>query len=205
MTRDTTSVGGAIASALERAEELRSLSDRPARVRILTIFGDDRSGLTINARIAARTPAEHRAQEGLGTRCIPWDELDARAGEIVGLVDAVVGEVTLAVRNTPPVPRPSRTEGDLELAVFDDLINELGQTITRTALSVLEKHPAKQVSRELGGEAAMLAALKFAALAAYTGNVGLNDAQDELRMAMAEVMDKVRASPELARRPSLNS
>jgi hypothetical protein len=53
----------------------------------MTIFGDDRSGLTINARIAARTPAEHRAQEGLGTRCLPWDELDARAGEIVGLVD----------------------------------------------------------------------------------------------------------------------
>lgn len=205
MTRDTTSVGGAIAAALERAEELRSLNDRPARVRIMTIFGDDRSGLTINARIAARSPAEHRAQEGLGTRCIPWDELDARAGEIVGLVDEVVGEVTLAVRNTPPVPRPSRSEDDLELAVFDDLIGEIGQTITRSALSVLEKHPAKQVSRELGSEAAMLAALKFAALAAYTGHVGLNDAQDELRMAMGEVMNKVRASPELARRPSLNS
>jgi hypothetical protein len=71
LTRETISVGGAIAAALERAEELRSLSDRPARVRIMTIFGDDRSGLTINARIAARTPAEHRAQEGLGTRCIP--------------------------------------------------------------------------------------------------------------------------------------
>ncbi|WP_284282881.1 MULTISPECIES: hypothetical protein [Bradyrhizobium] len=51
----------------------------------------------------------------------------------------------------------------------------------------------------------MIAALKFAALAAYTGHVELNDAQDELRMAMGEVMNKVRASPELARRPSLNS
>ncbi|WLB24511.1 hypothetical protein [Bradyrhizobium japonicum] len=201
MTRDATSVGGAIAAALKRAEELRSLSDRPARVRIMTIFGDDRSGLTINARIAARTPAEHRAQEGLGTRCIPWDELDARAGEIVGLVD----EVALAVRNAPPVPRPSRSEDDLELAAFDDLIDELGQTITQSALSVLEAQTAKRVSRELGSEAAMLAALKFAALAAYTGNVGLNDDQDELRMAMGEVMSKVRASPELARRPSLNS
>ncbi|MHC2379940.1 MULTISPECIES: hypothetical protein [Bradyrhizobium] len=205
MTRDTTSVGGAIASALERAEELRSLSDRPARLRIMTISGADCSGLTINARIAARSPAEHRAQEGLGTRCIPWDELDVRAGEIIGLVDEVVGEVTLAVRNTPPVPRPSRSEDDLELAVFDDLIGEIGQTITQSALSVLEKHPAKQVSRELGSEAAMIAALKFAALAAYTGHVELNDAQDELRMAMGEVMNKVRASPELARRPSLNS
>ncbi|WP_130230076.1 hypothetical protein [Bradyrhizobium sp. Leo121] len=205
MTGDTTSVGGAIAAALERAEELRGLGDRPARVRIMTIFGDDRSGLTINARIAARTPAEHRAQEGLGTRCIPWDELDARAGEIVGLVDEVVGEVTLAVRNAPPVPRPSRSEDDLELAAFDDLIDEIGQTITQSALSVLETHPAKQVSRELGSEAAMLAALKFAALAACTGHVGLNDAQDELRMAMGEVMSKVRAAAEPAPRQALNS
>lgn len=205
LTRDATSVGGAIAAALKRAEELRGLSDRPARVRIMTIFGDDRSGLTINARIAARAPAEHRAQEGLGTRCIPWDALDARAGEIVGLVDEVVGEVTLAVRNAPPVPRPSRLEDDLELAAFDELIDELGRTIIQSALSVLETHPAKHVSRELGSEAAMLAALKFAALAAYTGHVGLNDAQDELRMAMGEVMSNMRASPELMRRQSLNS
>jgi hypothetical protein len=100
-----------------------------------------------------------------------------------GLVDEVVGEVTLAVRNAPPAPRPSRSEDDLELAAFDDLIDELGQTITQS----VETHPAKQVSREPGSGAAMLAALKFAALAAYTGNVGLNDAQDELRMAMGEV------------------
>ncbi|WP_152535892.1 hypothetical protein [Bradyrhizobium sp. Ai1a-2] len=206
MTGDTTSVGGAIDAALERAEALRSLSDRPARVRIMTIFDDDRSGLTINARIAARTPAEHRAQEGLGTRRIPWDELDARAGELVGLVDEVVGEVTLAVRNAPPVPRPSRTEDDLEPAVFDDLIDELRQVITQSALFVLKTHPANQVSRELGSEAAMLAGLKFAALAAYTGHVGLNDAQDELRMAMREVMRNTRASPEIfSRRQRLNS
>jgi len=121
------------------------------------------------------------------------------------LVNEVVGEVTLAVRNAPPVPRPSRTEDDLELAAFDDLIDELGQTITQSALSVLEKHPAQQVSRELGSEAAMLAALKFAALAAYTGNVGLNDAQDELRTATSEVMSRMRASPEMTPRSSLNS
>ncbi|MCK1732355.1 hypothetical protein [Bradyrhizobium sp. 142] len=121
------------------------------------------------------------------------------------MVAEVVGEVTLAVRNAPPVPRPSRSEDDLELAAFDELIDELGRTITQSAFSVLETHPAKHVSRELGSEAAMLAALKFAALAAYTGHVGLNDAQDELRMAMGEVMSNMRASPELARRQSLNS
>ncbi|UPJ84949.1 hypothetical protein IVB16_41640 (plasmid) [Bradyrhizobium sp. 183] len=120
-------------------------------------------------------------------------------------MDQAVGEVTFAVRNAPPVPRPSRSEDDLELPAFEDLIDELRQAIARSALSVLEKHPAKQVSRELGSEAASLAALKFAALAASTGNVGLNDARDELRTAMGEVMSKVRASPELARRQSLNS
>lgn len=161
------------------------------------------SRLTPGSRLGPRWSIGLRKASGHGVS--RGTILDARAGEIVGLVDEVVGEVTLAVRNTPPVPRPSRSEDDLELAVFDDLIGEIGQTITQSALSVLEKHPAKQVSRELGSEAAMLAALKFAALAAYTGNVGLNDAQDELRMAMAEVMNKVRASAELARRPSLNS
>lgn len=156
----------------------------------MTIFGDDRSGLTINARIAARTPAEHRAQEGLGTRCLPWDELDAPVRSLAWWTE-VVGEVTLAVRNAPPVPRPSRSEDDLELAAFDDLIDQLDRTITQSALAVLGTHPAKHVSRELGSEAAMLAALKFAALAAYTGQVGLTDAQDELRMAMGEVMPRL--------------
>ncbi|MET4214517.1 hypothetical protein [Bradyrhizobium sp. LA2.1] len=51
----------------------------------------------------------------------------------------------------------------------------------------------------------MLAALKFAALAAYTGHVGLTDAQDELRLAMGEVISNMSASPELSRRQSLNS
>ncbi|MCK1326559.1 hypothetical protein IVA94_38375 [Bradyrhizobium sp. 156] len=156
----------------------------------MTIFGDDRSGLTINARIAARTPAEHRAQEGLGTRCLPWDELDAPVRSLAWWTE-VVGEVTLAVRNAPPVPRPSRSEDDLELAAFDDLFDQLDRTITQSALAVLGTHPAKHVSRELGSEAAMLAALKFAALAAYTGQVGLTDAQDELRMAMGEVMPRL--------------
>ncbi|BAR63572.1 hypothetical protein ACVIWV_010365 [Bradyrhizobium diazoefficiens] len=128
-----------------------------------------------------------------------------RAGEIVGLVDEVVGEVTLAVRNAPSTPRPSRSEDDLELAAFDDLIDELGRAMTQSALSVLEKHSTKQVSGELGSEAAMLAALKFAALAACAGNVGLNEAQDELRTAMNELMSKVRTSPEATPRPRLNS
>ncbi|WP_271573981.1 hypothetical protein [Bradyrhizobium sp. CCBAU 11361] len=75
----------------------------------MTIFGDDRSGLTINTRIAARTRAEHRAQE-------------ARAGEIVSLVDEVVGKVTLAVRK-----HPASAAAEPFSAAFDDLIDELGE------------------------------------------------------------------------------
>lgn len=50
----------------------------------------------------------------------------------------------------------------------------------------------------------MLAALKLAALAACTANVGLSDAQDELRNAITDVLRK--AGPgEYMQRPVLNS
>ncbi|MGD9769456.1 MAG: hypothetical protein AB7U62_17615 [Pseudolabrys sp.] len=200
----TCSVGEAIAAALERAESLRSKSERPARVRIMTIFGDDRSGLTINARISARTPGENRAQQGLGTRTIPWSALDARAHEIVGMVDEVVGEVALAVKNAPPAARPSCSGNDRELLVFEALIDELGETITRAAMAVLDKQPAANLARGLGSEATMLAALKLAALSAYTGNVGLNDAQDELRLAVGDVMAKLADSRDRSVQSMLN-
>lgn len=205
MTDEVTSVGRAIATALDRAEQLRRLPDRPARVRIMTVFGDDRSGLTINASIAARSPAELRAQEGLGTRCIPWAELDARAGEIVGLVDEVVREVTLAVRDAPATQRPSHSETDVDIEGFDELVDELRVTLTGVAMAVLEsRRKTNSLSPPLGSEATMLAALKLAAFAACTANVGLSDAQDELRNAITDVQRK--AGPgEYMQRPVLNS
>ncbi len=194
----------AIAAALDRVEELRRRCDRPPRVRLLTIYGDGSSGLTIHASISARSPAELRAQLGLGTRCIPWEELDARADELVGLVDAAVGEVTQAIRNVSPGPRPSRSEADVEIETFDALIHELAGAISRAATDVLKRHPTTRVSRELGSEATMLAALKLAALSAYTANVGMDDAQDELRMAVGDVMSKMRSAPDLSPRQNLN-
>lgn len=205
MTGNSTSVGAAIAAALDRAEQLRSLSDRPPRVRIMTVFGDDRSGLTIHASIRSNTPAELRAQQGLGTRCIPWDELDARAGEIVGLVDAVVGEVPLAVKNAPQTDQPSRSEGDVGMGKFDSLIDQLGRTLTHSAMTVLKENQNPRMPRDLGSEATMVAALKLAALAAFTANIGANDAQDELRLAIGDVMSKASASPESSGHPPLNS
>ncbi|PXW51198.1 hypothetical protein C7450_12189 [Chelatococcus asaccharovorans] len=50
----------------------------------------------------------------------------------------------------------------------------------------------------------MLAALKLAALSAYTANVGMDDAQDELRMAVGDVMSKMRSAPDLSPRQNLN-
>ncbi|MGY4568130.1 MULTISPECIES: hypothetical protein [Bradyrhizobium] len=82
------------------------------------------------------------------------------------MVDEVVGKVALAIRNVPPLPRPSRSEDDLVVA-FDELIDQLGRIIIRLALSVLKTHPAKHVSRKWGSEAAISAAQKFAALAAH--------------------------------------
>lgn len=205
MPQDNIPVGKAISAALDRAEELRRMTDRPARIRIMTIFGDDRSGLTINARISPKSPAEHRAQNGLGTRCIPWDELDARASELVSLVDEVVGEVTLAVKSTPPSPRPSRTQSDHEIEIFDHLIDELCGTLTRAAMATLEAHESKHLSKDLGSEATMLAALKLAALAAFTANVGISDLQDELRLAVGDVMAKMSNSFESVSPSSLNS
>jgi hypothetical protein len=206
VTENSNRVGQAIAAALDRAEELRSLSDRPARVRIMTSFGDDRSGLTIHASIAARTPAELHAQHGVGKRTIPWNELDARADEIPGLVDAVVGEVTLAVQSAPQVPRPSRSASTLEIDAFEGLVDELGGTLTRSAMAVLEaRHKVEKLSRGVGSEATMLAALKLAALSAYTAHVGLSDIQDELRRTVDDVMSKMAGSLENLPRPALNS
>ncbi|MET4236352.1 hypothetical protein ACVWXN_010898 [Bradyrhizobium sp. i1.4.4] len=85
------------------------------------------------------------------------------------------------------MPRPSRSEDDLELAAFDDLSVEIGQTITQSALSVLEKHPANHVSRERD-----VSGTEIRGAYGLCGHVGLNDAQDELRMAMGEVMRNVR-------------
>ena len=205
MSETVTSVGAAIAAALDRAEVLRSLSDRPVRVWIMTVFGDDRSGLTINARIPSRTPAEHQAQEGLGTRCIPWTELDARAGELVDLVDEVVGEVTLAVMEAPPSSRPSRSEQDFEMEAFERLVDELAGAIATSAMAVLERSRDDKISPVLGSEATMTAALKLAALAAYTCNIGLNEAQDELRRAVGDVMNKARTLLETSPHGKLNS
>lgn len=99
-------VGMAIQAALLRAKELENASARRLTIRLATRWGDDLGdGLTIQAGIAAKTPAEMEARmaaqdHGLGIRTIPWAELDARAGELVGLVEALAREAELAILAT---------------------------------------------------------------------------------------------------------
>lgn len=80
-------VGLALSRAMARAEELRRSSDRKPRIRLMTQWGDHEDGLTIVARIAAKTNAELEAQTDLGVRHVPFSELDARAGELTDLVE----------------------------------------------------------------------------------------------------------------------
>jgi hypothetical protein len=89
-------VGNAIAAAIARAETHEKTCTRKLRVRVTTLWGDDRDALTINARIAARSTEELECQQDIGTRRVAWDELDERAGELVQLVDDVVAEVEAA-------------------------------------------------------------------------------------------------------------
>lgn len=191
MNEDQSSVGDAIAAALARAEELRRNSERPPRVRILTAFDEDWPGLTIHASIRSLSAAELRAQKGLGFRCIPWEELDARAGELVGMVDAAVGEVTLAVKSASPATRPSRAGTDDEIDTFNALVDELAATFSGAALAAINsRENVRRLPRGMGSEAAMVAALRLASMAAFTANVGQGDLQDELRLAFGRVLEK---------------
>ena len=184
---DTPKVGIALAAAIARGEHHCAASARTLRVRIVTDWGDD-SGLTINARIAARTNEELRAQDGKGTRWIPWAELDARASELITLVDEVVAEVEAAVKNAPaPSARPSKSESDLDLDDFAAFTDASYKAITEAAAALLKTALGQRLSPGSACEATMCAALKLAALAAHGGRINLEDIHDELKQAVGEI------------------
>lgn len=87
----STNVGLEIEAAIARCEQHRAMCKRTLRARLYTVFGDDASGLTIAVWIAASNQEEQEKQRV--TETIPWRDLDARAGEIVGIVDRLVAEV----------------------------------------------------------------------------------------------------------------
>jgi hypothetical protein len=92
-------VGLSIKAALERAEQHESLSRRKLRVRVTFQFGEGHhaDGLVIAARFAARNEAELTAQDNCRA-VVPYADLDARAGELVGIVDAMVRRAEIAMR-----------------------------------------------------------------------------------------------------------
>ena len=182
------SVGTAIAGALARGEELRRASPRKPRVRITTTFDDGRGGVTISARIAARTNEELVAQENVGTRRIPFADLDARAGELVALVDEVVGEVEAAIRNAPPPPgRPSKVEPDLDREDFTCFTEACAKALTEEASALLKSPVGRSLSLGAAGEAVMNAALRLAALAAYSARIAPDDVKEDLDEALNDI------------------
>jgi hypothetical protein len=203
MADNSTSVGAAIAAALERGEQLRKASTRKPRVRIMTVFGDDHSGLTVNARIASRTDEELMAQQNVGTRRIPWADLDVRAAELVTLVDEVVSEVETAIRDASvPAGRVTKTESDLDLEAYEAVTEACYEVLTKSALDLLATSSAKRLSQKAASEATMIAALKLAALAAFSGSIAPDEVQDQLRQALRDIRAKAPdgAPPLLARR-----
>lgn len=154
-------------------------------------------GFTIHASIRSLSAAELRAQKGLGFRYLPWKELDARAGELVGMVDAAVGEVTLAVENVPPSTRPSSAGTGDEIDAFNALVDELAATFSGAALAAINaRENVRRLPPGMGSEAAMVAA--------FTANVGQGDLQDELRLAFGRVLEKTGGLEQPSEAPSLN-
>ena len=84
-------VGPAIKAAVARGQAHAKTCPRKLRVRVMTVWGDDASGLTMAATIAAKDQTE--LQMGTVAETIPWEDLDARCGELVGIVDRLVAEV----------------------------------------------------------------------------------------------------------------
>lgn len=94
--------GLSIKAALERAAQHERQARRKLRVRVTFQFGDGHhaDGLVIAARFAARNDAELTAQNDCVT-VVPYADLDARAGELVALVDATVRRAEMAVGTRP--------------------------------------------------------------------------------------------------------
>jgi hypothetical protein len=135
-----------------------------------------------------RNNEELAAQEHLGTRRIPFSELDARAIELVALVEEAVGEVEQAVKNAPPPSaRQNEIEWDLDREVFDCFTEACAKALTEEATALLKSSVARSLSLSAPGEGMMIAALRLAALAAYSARIAPDDAKESLDEALSDV------------------
>lgn len=105
-------VGLSIKAALERAEQHERQSRRKLRVRITFQFGEGHhaEGLVISARFAARSDEELSAQAACVT-VVPYADLEARASELVAIVDAMVRRAEMAVGGSSQAESQSRPIG----------------------------------------------------------------------------------------------
>lgn len=177
-------------AAMKRADELQATCARRLRVRFMTQHGDDRSGLTVAVTIAARTGPELEAQQGKGVRRIAWNDLDTRAGDLVGLVEEAVSEIEDAVRMAPPpAPRPSQAEADFDRESYDALIEHSYEVLAKAAQPLLAETPSTLTAAAVA-EAIAVSAIRVAVLAAMGGRMEMADMQDLLRDAMKELRER---------------
>ena len=181
-----TSVGAALAIAMDRAQELRTTSPLRPRIRILTRFADYPSGLVIVARIPSQRGAELEAQSDKGVRCVSWSELDARADELVDLVDEAFAEVRAAVEAVgAPGPRPS-TADDLHVEAYEALQEKAGRAILEVCDGLI-RGSGYALSTAAAGEACASAALRAGALCGIVAGLDQPDLVDMLNSEYGDI------------------
>jgi hypothetical protein len=184
--RQSVSVGAGFALAMDRAQELRATSPWRPRIRLLSQFGDHPSGLTIVARIPSQRGAELEAQSGKGVRHMPWSELDARAGELVELVDEAFAEVLAAVEAVGEAhPRPSTAE-DLHVEAYEMLQEKAEREVLETC-DALVRGFVPHLSTAAAGEACAGAALRAAILCGIAAGLDQPDLVDMLNGEYSEI------------------
>jgi len=180
----------ALAAAMERAAYHMANSTRRLRVRLITDFADVRDGLVIKATIAAKTGPELEAMQGRGLRVVPWAELDARAGELVTLVDDAVADIEAAISAAPlPPRRPSLSADDLATLAYEKLADEAYEAMTKAASETLNQS-APAISSSLAAEAVAIGALRVAALAGHGARLESDDLKRSLGQAISDVRQR---------------
>jgi hypothetical protein len=176
---------------MARADELRRISPRRVRVRIVTRHGDLDPGVIIVANIAAKTGPELEAQLGKGIRYVPLAELDARAHELPGLVDEAAAEVEALVAAAPePLARPSLRKDDFDANAYESVVQGAYRAMMDAVRPVFETS-ASSLSSGGAHEAVALAALQVTSVVGLAGKIELNDLIEMLELEFKEKRDQI--------------
>lgn len=118
-------------------------------------------------------------------RVIPWAELDRRAGELPGLVDAAVDEIEAAVAAASRPARPSRVEEGLDCEAYEGLSEAAYERVLAVMRLLVEEAPA---SLSRGG-----------------AGMGKDDAREMLEEAVAELLGRVSEGDRASLAPRLDA